>query len=187
MKRGSGWHGESRRHYLASMGVASRGIKSQFMGHPKMGGQQYNMDNIWSPKPMWAEDVALAKITEHRDPGMTDPLATTFASKDVQLIGTFADMKKIGREFEIVNALDPSMVVRRIKFTNGSMLLDAMDGSGFLRFPVDTPVFYEQWAMDRGSYLFYMDDDMAKQVGQDRGFWAKLSTEYDPVQAVVGW
>jgi len=87
--------------------------------------------------------------------------------------GTLGDLEQLGvNKFSILNALDPSQVVRKIKITENEVLIDVMDNKGYQRFPKDTKVYFESWFMDRGSYLIYVDNLQS---------YGKLATQYDKV------
>ena len=89
-------------------------------------------------------------------------------SKDCWVVGTFADLKKIGDKFSLSRPSD-GMVCRIISFDGESAILDPMEGD-VLTITVSTKIWYEPWFMDRGSYLFEHKDYQQA---------LKLSTEGD--------
>ena len=95
--------------------------------------------------------------------------------KDLILCGKLGDLAQIGNKFQILNLLNPIKVVRLIKVCSDSIKIDFFDGKGFYSFPKDTQVFYEQWSLDRGSYLIWVDF---------ANIWGKLATECDLVTVI---
>jgi hypothetical protein len=89
--------------------------------------------------------------------------------------GFLADLEKIGKEFEILNLYNKFQVIRKVKITDKFVIIDVMDGSKPMRFPKKTAVFYEEWTMDRGSYLIYI---------RSMKTFGKLATQHDPVNII---
>jgi len=92
-------------------------------------------------------------------------------NKNGILAGNLGDLEKLGKKLQILN-LHNNKVVRTITFSGDSVIIDVMDGNKPLSFPKSREVFYEEWTMDRGSYLFW--NEMLDCYG-------KLATENDPV------
>lgn len=92
-------------------------------------------------------------------------------AKNIFQCGVLGDLEQIGKQFEICNLGNPTQVVRKIAIDT-EVCLDVLDGNPPYCFPKETPVYYEPWMMDRGSYLIKTEE--MEQFG-------KLATEYDPV------
>lgn len=132
-----------------------------------------NLENIWSMK----NSEINIKGGTYRSLTIGDK--THFEPKDVKLIGKIGDLRKIGKSFEIRSATNPNLVVRHLEFDDKEKkaFLDAMMGEkDILELPFDKEVYYEEWFMDRGSYLIW--------IPEITGGWGKLATEYDSVNVV---
>ncbi len=100
-----------------------------------------------------------------------------YENKDIVQCGYLGDLGDIGKKLEIVNLLRGN-VVRTITIDGDQVRIESPDADPpYLILPATTPVYYEEWFMDRGSYLFWSD-----RVNN----WVKLATEYDPVKVMEG-
>lgn len=89
--------------------------------------------------------------------------------------GTLGDLGDTGDESVIINLYARSMVVKKIKIEKDHILIDACEGEPPLKIPKNTPMFYEPWFMDRGSFLF----PNASGNEFPQGMLMKLCTEGD--------
>lgn len=71
--------------------------------------------------------------------------------------GKLSDLEQIGSEFQILNRLDGN-IVRKVKITADSVIIDICDGSEPIAFDKSAKVFYEPRLWDRGSYLIDVPD-----------------------------
>jgi len=67
-------------------------------------------------------------------------------------VRNFADLMAGHKTAEILCAVKLA-VVRRLKVSGNMVRIDACDGP-MIQVPLDTPISYEPWFMDRGSLLF---------------------------------
>jgi hypothetical protein len=101
---------------------------------------------------------------------------TKCSSKSGIFYGYLGDLNVLGNKLEILNLYKPEQVVRKIMFTDQSVIIDINDGkTSPISLDKRTKVYYEPWFMDRGSYVIWIEQ--FKMFG-------KLATEGDLVRVV---
>jgi hypothetical protein len=117
----------------------------------------------------------------------TTSFETIFPDRDIQMnrkkqVGTFADLKKLGHILEINGLNVKGMIapIRHITNQDDIVILDACTGlkEDIIRVPLETPIIYEPWFLDRGSYIFDFQFG-----GEIQTF--KLATEFDTVHVFL--
>jgi hypothetical protein len=90
--------------------------------------------------------------------------------KNLKLCGKIGDLELIGKKFSIKK---DGILIRQ--FTVNENTIDIISGNGeLLKLPKELPVYYEEWFMDAGSYLFQYNYKGRKRL-------LKLATEYDNI------
>jgi hypothetical protein len=69
-----------------------------------------------------------------------------------------------GHQTATIKCLYTDQVVRKLKVEGDNLVIDAMTET--VTVPLDTPLIYEPWFMDRGSILFNLDGRPAKFCGE---------------------
>lgn len=116
----------------------------------------------------------LESIFVHRDPVDLTTFGTINGQKfkkPLKKCGELGDLHRLGTQIDVFNRLGGE-IIRKIRFADGKIFIKAMDGSPEYEFSLDTPVYYEEWFLDRGSYLITVPG-----IGL-----GKLCTEFDPIQ-----
>ena len=98
---------------------------------------------------------------------------TLKAKKNLTLCGTIGDLEKLGQKIEIRNGF--GQIFRTITIKKENIIFDAgMGKDEILTLPKSLPIYYEEWFMDRGSYVFVWNYKGKETI-------LKLATEYDPI------
>ena len=93
--------------------------------------------------------------------------------KDLKWCGILGDLGKIGQQFSLINSFGE--VVRKIRIEKETVIIDPCCVQiESLTLPKALPVYYEEWFMDRGSYLFLWTYQGTERL-------LKLATEGDTV------
>lgn len=127
--------------------------------------KQFSLEDVFIPKGEYVNKAKYGYLMEEQQVFKTE--------KDVELCGVLGDLEQIGNKLEILDFNNPSIVVRQIEITKDKVIIDGCDGSKPFEFPKNTSVYYEDWFMDRGSYLIWIEV---------LDVFGKLATENDPIR-----
>lgn len=124
--------------------------------------------------------ITLEKVFNKREPieETLPPVFTTMElsgkiikqQKHLKLCGKIGDLESIGKKFSIKK---DGISIRQ--FTINEDAIEVISGNEeTLKLPKELPIYYEEWFMDAGSYLF-----LWKYKNEEK--LLKLATEYDEI------
>ena len=124
------------------------------------------------------EEAPLVERTTHGTLSFPQTKTIQTYEKPLRLAGKFKDLFKYGNHIKIISRRGE--VVREIERINDKVKYDPKGGAQIIYINVNNDIYYEEWFMDNGSFLF----DAPKELIGFKGQLLKIMTEGDIIEVV---